>query len=87
MTPIRNQILFKPFPPDEISAGGIFVPESAREVNNKGMIVKVGAGTKIRPMKLKEGDIGFRVKDWGTDVLINGELHFLMEDTAIIALN
>lgn len=87
MTPVRNQILFKPFPPDEISTGGIYVPESAREVNNKGTIVKVGKGTKERQMKLKEGQIGYRVKEWGTEVLIDGELHFLMDEGAIIAVN
>lgn len=87
MTPIRNQVLFKPFPPDEISTGGIYVPESAREVSNKGTIVKVGRGTKERPMSLKQGDIAYRVKDWGTEVIVDGELHFLMDDSAILATN
>ena len=35
MKPVRNNILTKPFPPDEISEGGILVPESARKENNK----------------------------------------------------
>jgi len=36
-------------------------------------------------MLLKEGQTGFRVQDWGQEVLIDGELHFLMEQSAIIA--
>lgn len=87
MTPIRNNILAKPFPSDEVSMGGILVPESAREISNKMLIVKVGNGTKQRPMKLKKGQIGFRVKGWGIEVIINGEKHYLMEDTAILATN
>lgn len=87
MIPIRSNILFKPFPGEEISEGGIFVPESAREINNKGTIMKVGNGTKDKPMRFKEGQTAIRVKDWGTEVLIGGELHFLMDQDAIIALN
>lgn len=87
MTPIRSQILFKPFPPDEISTGGIIVPDSAKETNNKGTIVKVGKGTKQKPMTLSEGQVGFRVKAWGVEVLIEGEQHFLMDQDAVLALN
>ena len=87
MQPIRNQILVKPYPSDEVSSGGIIVPESFREVSNRVHIVSVGNGTKERPMRLKEGQTGHRVKSWGTEIVMNGELYFLMEDTAIIALN
>tara|TARA_R110000868_G_scaffold27075_1_gene103468 strand:- start:191 stop:454 length:264 start_codon:yes stop_codon:yes gene_type:complete len=86
MTPIRSQILVKPFSSDEISEFGIIVPESARRPSNKVKVVKVGNGTKYKPMKLKEGQTGYRVKDWGCEVLVNGELHFLMDQDAIIAI-
>lgn len=86
MKPIRNYVLVKPFPPDEVSEGGIFVPESARQENNKVHIVSVGEGTPKRPMNLKAGQIGYRVKDWGTPVEINGEKHYLMDNSAIIAI-
>lgn len=86
MTPIRNQILFKPFPPEEKSLGGIFVPESARQVNNKGTIVSVGNGTKARPMIFKPGTNAIRVRDWGEDVLIDGDLHFIMDMDSILAI-
>ena len=85
MTPVRNQILVKPFPSDEISDGGIYVPGSARAISNKMLIVKVGNGTKRKPMKLREGQIGYRVKDWGLDMMIDGELHFIMSDDSILA--
>ena len=39
MQPVRNIILTKPFPPDEVSEGGIFVPESARQENNKMRVI------------------------------------------------
>ncbi len=79
MTPILNQILFKPLPSDEISEFGLFIPETARKPSDKGIIVKVGRGTAKQPMTLKEGMTAFRVKDWGQEIMIGNELHFLMD--------
>jgi len=85
MKPIRNNVLIKPFAPSEISEGGIFVPLSARKDNNRGTVVAVGNGTKDRPMQYKPGQVVYRVKDWGTPVEIEGEKHYLMDDSAILA--
>jgi len=87
MTPIRNQVLVKPFPSDEISKGGIIIPESLRKPSHKVKVVAVGNGTAKRKMTLKKGDTAYRVRDWGLEVLIDGDLHFIMDMDAIIALN
>lgn len=86
MKPIRNQVLFKPLPADEISEGGIYVPLSARRVSNKGIIVATGNGTPKKPMTVKAGQTAIRVKDWGCEVLINGEKHYLMDADSILAV-
>lgn len=85
MKPIRNQILIKPFPADEISEGGIYVPESARKESNRVSIVAVGNGTRENPMRLKPGQVAYRIKEWGVPVDIEGERHYLLEDAAILA--
>jgi chaperonin GroES len=85
MQPIRNQVLIKSFPPDEISEGGIFVPESARKESNKVTIIAVGRGSREKKMKLKPGQVAYRIKDWGTPVDVEGERHYLLEDAAILA--
>jgi chaperonin GroES len=85
MKPVRNNVLIKPFPPNEVSEGGIFVPLSARAENNKVMIVSVGEGTPKKPMTLKPGQVAYRVKDWGVPIDVDGERHYLLEDTAILA--
>ncbi len=84
--PIRDNVLVKPYPSNEISEGGLLIPESAREVNNKVKVVAVGNGVAGKPMKLKVGDSGYRVKAWGQEILVDGELHFLMSQDAILAL-
>jgi chaperonin GroES len=85
MKPIRSNVLVKPFPPSEQSEGGIFVPLSVRKDNNRGTVIAVGNGTKGRPMQFKPGQVVYRVKDWGTPVEIEGENHYLMDDSAILA--
>lgn len=85
MQPILNQIIFKPFPSNETTVGGIIVPDSAKEINNKGTIVAVGNGTKKTPMRLKVGQVGYRVLNWGDGFTLDGELYFLMDQKAIIA--
>ena len=87
MKPVLSQVLFKPFPSPEQTESGIFVPENARPISNKGTIVAVGNGTKEYPMRLKVGDVAFRTKDWGTGFTMNGEVYFLMDEKAIIAID
>lgn len=86
MKPVLDNVLVKPFPPNEFTEGGLIVPDSVKKPSNKVLIVEVGNGTVRHPMKLKKGDVGYRVKGWGQEIEINGELHFIMNQAAIIAL-
>lgn len=86
MQTIGNQILFKPLPSDEVTESGLFVPENARAISDKGIIVQVGNGSPKRPMRLKEGQTVYRVHQWGEAVFVNNELHFIMDEKAIIAV-
>lgn len=83
--PIRENVLVKPFISDDKSAGGIIVSEAHREVSNKVEVIAVGNGTKKLPMKWTPGDVAFRVKDCGDEVLINGERHFIVKSNWLIA--
>lgn len=86
MQPLRNEILFKPLPSKDTTDSGLFVPENCRKISNKGTIVAVGNGTVKNPMRLKIGMIAHRVQNWGEPVIIDNELHFLMDEKAIIAV-
>lgn len=83
---IRNNVLVKCLNGNEVSDGGIIVPESVRKPSNKVKIVAVGSGLPGKPMKLKVGDIGYRVKDWGEPIEVEGELYYSMDQSAIIAV-
>jgi len=82
MKTVNKKILFKPFKGSSVTEGGLIIPDSAQKLSNKGQIVDVGD----KVTKVKIGDVGFRVKDWGEEFIINGESHFIMEEDAILAL-
>ena len=79
--PIRNQILVQPFPSDNITEGGLLIPDSAKKPSSKVKVVKAGSKSKV-----KEGATAYRVENWGTEVIIDGVSHFIMEDNAILAV-
>lgn len=83
--PIRDYVLVKPYPSEEMSEGGIFVSEAHRETSNKMLVMDVGNGTKKTPMKFKKGETVFRVKDGGTPIEEKGELFFLIPQSWLIA--
>lgn len=82
--PIRSNILFKPFMVDGVTDGGILLP--FKQESDKGEIVEVGNGTALKPMRLKKGDICFRVHKWGLPIQENGTTYYIMDEGAIIAL-
>lgn len=82
MQPIRNKILFRPFQIEEKTEGGIFLPDSFKGLSDKGEVVAAGSKSKI-----KAGAVAYRVHNWGEEIIIDGVVHFIMEDKAILALD
>ena len=60
MKPLRDFVLIKPCASDEVTEGGLFIPESARERSSKAEVVEVGNGTRHIEMEAKKGDKIFR---------------------------
>lgn len=85
MKPVGQNILVKPFPPDDISEGGVIVPDSLKKPSNKVTVIAVGPGTEKKPMRIRQGDVGFRIKDCGTEVPIDGETYFLLHQDWLLA--
>ncbi len=79
---VGKNILFKPFEGAEVTEGGLIIPDTAKKLSNKGEIVEVGHLVT----KVKKGDVGFRVKDWGEPIEVDGETHFIMNESAILSL-
>jgi chaperonin GroES len=62
ITPLHDRIVIRRFEAEEKTAGGILLPDSAKNKPQKGKVLKVGPGKvgkdgKVRPLQLKEGDV------------------------------
>jgi co-chaperonin GroES (HSP10) len=85
MKPIRDFVLVKPFAPEEITEGGLFLPEGYRERNCKAKVISVGRGTAKVKMEAKKDDVIFHIKGAGEPVILNNELVFLIRQNDILA--
>lgn len=85
LKPKNQQVLVRPFPSDEVSDGGIIVPENCRSRNNRGTVVAVGEGTKKNPMQYSVGMVVHNVKDYGEPYIIDDVTHYLMHQSSILA--
>jgi chaperonin GroES len=91
LTPLHDRVLVKPIQPDEVTSGGIIIPDTAKEKPQQGEIVAVGKGRttdegKEIPMQLKAGDKVLYGKYAGTDVTIDGEEMLIMRESDIFAI-
>jgi len=82
MQPLHNLILVKPCVADEVTEGGLFIPETARGRSSKAVVVEISKNKKIQS---KVGDTIIHVKGAGTEVLINDEPHYLMPEIDILS--
>jgi co-chaperonin GroES (HSP10) len=85
MKPIRDFVLVKPFAPEEITEGGLLLPEGYRERNCKAKVISVGRGTAKVKMEAKADDVIFHIKGAGEPIILNNELVFLIRQNDILA--
>lgn len=85
MKPIRDFVLVKPCMADEITEGGLFIPENYRERSCKAEVVSAGRGTAKIKMEAKKDDIVFHIKGAGEPIIINDEVHYLIRQNDILA--
>jgi chaperonin GroES len=84
--PLADRVLVKPAPVEEKTAGGIIIPDTAKEKPLKGEVVAVGQGTKDEEMVVKEGDKVLYGKYAGTEIEIDGEEYLIMRQSDILAI-
>jgi chaperonin GroES len=82
--PLHDRVLVRRVEADEKTAGGIIIPDSAKEKPAEGEVVAVGAGNKaedgkVTPLDVKAGDKVLFGKWSGTEVKIDGEDLLIMK--------
>jgi chaperonin GroES len=89
--PLHDRVLVRRVEAEEKTAGGIIIPDTAKEKPQEGEVISVGAGTrdesgKLTPLDVKEGDRILFGKWSGTEVRLNGEDLLIMKESDILGI-
>ena len=91
--PLGNRVVIRPIEGEEqMSAGGIYIPDTAKEKPQEGEVVAVGPGAKnedgkISKMDVKVGDVVLFGKWSGTEVKIDGKEYSIMKESDIMGIS
>lgn len=83
---LHDNVLVLPCEVDEVTKGGIIIPDTAKERPTKGKVVSVGPGKKDEIMVLKEGDEVLYGKYGGSEVTIDGFDYILLKQNDIYCI-
>jgi len=89
--PLRENVLIKRVEEENKTAGGIILPDTAKEKPSEGVVVAAGEGPrttdgKVLPMSVKVGDYILFSKWSGTEIKVNGEPHLIIKEGDILAI-
>jgi chaperonin GroES len=86
VTPLHDRVIVKPAAAEEKTAGGIIIPDTAKEKPQRGTVIAAGPGKKDEPVTVKEGDTVLYGKYAGTEISIEGEDFLIMRESDILAI-
>jgi chaperonin GroES len=84
--PLADRVLVEAAAAEDKTAGGIIIPDTAKEKPQKGIVVAVGPGKKDEPMTVKVGDNVLYGKYAGTEITVDGENYLIMRESDIVAV-
>jgi len=89
--PLHDRILAKRVQEQEKTAGGLFIPDSAKEKPLEAEVIAVGNGKisedgKVRPLEVKAGDRVLIGKYSGSEVKLDGEEHIILREDDVLAV-
>ncbi len=91
LKPLNDRVLVKRLESEEKTAGGLYIPDTAKEKPSKGQVVAVGPGKvgdngERTPLAVKAGDEVLFNKYAGTEVKLDGVDHLVMLEEDILAI-
>ncbi|MBR4422653.1 MAG: co-chaperone GroES [Mailhella sp.] len=91
MKPLNDRVLVKRLESEEKTAGGLFIPDAAKEKPSKGEVIACGPGKLNEKgervaMCVKPGDVVLFAKYAGTEIKVNGADHIIMREDDILAI-
>ena len=89
--PLGDRVVIEAIKQEEKTAGGIYLPDSAKEKPMEGKVIAAGAGArdetgKVQPLDVKAGDLVLFGKWSGTEVKIDGQEYLIMKESDIMGV-
>jgi len=91
LKPLGNRVVVEPMEQEEMTAGGIVLPETAKEKPQKGKVLSIGPGERDEdgkriPMDVKEGDTVLYAKYSGTEIKLDNKKLLILRESDILAI-
>jgi len=91
MKPLGSRLVVEPIEQEEISAGGIVLPETAKEKPQKGKVISAGPGDRNEKgdriqMDVKAGDTVLFAKYAGTEIKVDGKKLLILRESDVLAI-
>ena len=89
--PLQDRLIVKRIDEEETTAGGIIIPDTAKEKPQEGKVIAVGKGKvgedgKVQKLDVKKGDVVLFSKYGGTEVNIEGEEHLIIREDDVLGV-
>lgn len=89
--PLHDRLLVKRIDQESKTAGGIIIPDTAKEKPMQGEVVAIGNGTRdehgnVRPLEVKSGDIVLFAKWGGTEIKLDGVEYLVMKESDVLGI-
>jgi chaperonin GroES len=91
LKPLGNRVVVEPIEQEEVTAGGIVLPETAKEKPQKGKVLSVGPGDRDEdgkriPMDVAAGDTVLFAKYAGTEIKVDGKKLLILRESDLLAI-
>ena len=85
LRPLYDRIIVERLSEEEKTAGGIIIPDTAKEKPQRGKVIAIGKGS-IRPLDVKAGDTVLFGKYAGTEIKIDNQDRLIMKEDDVLAI-
>jgi chaperonin GroES len=91
LKPLGSRVVIEPLEQEEVTAGGIVLPETAKEKPQKGKVLSIGPGDRDEdgkriPMEVKAGDTVLFAKYAGTEIKLDGKKLLILRESDLLAI-
>ncbi len=86
ITPLHDRVIVEPAAAETKTAGGIIIPDTAKEKPQRGTVIAAGPGKKDEPVTVKAGDTVLYGKYAGTEINVDGADLLIMRESDILAI-